>query len=232
MEAAQFRTEKTTASTKTATVEKTDKKRADIYIWGIFIFLCLISVVETYSASSREITGANLYSPIVKHIVFLFMGAAIAFSLSQISYQKFIKFIPLFGISTLGLLGYVEMFGESINGAQRQLSIAGITIQPAEMAKLGVVLFIAWIMAKNQMVRGVKNWGVTLSAVIVTISGAFLFKQVLTNTLLLMCICFFMMLICVSQWQKFLIVIAIYGAFGAAFALYHFGDKEEDAANV
>ena len=33
---------------------------ADPYIWGIFLILAMISLVITYDASSREVSGANI----------------------------------------------------------------------------------------------------------------------------------------------------------------------------
>ena len=59
--------DKTASKTKL----KTHKHRADKHIWGIYIALCIISIVELYSASSREIaysTTMGVYEPIVRHI--------------------------------------------------------------------------------------------------------------------------------------------------------------------
>ena len=47
--------------------EVESKQMGDKYIWGIFIALCLISIVEAYSASSREVLSAGIYAPLVKH---------------------------------------------------------------------------------------------------------------------------------------------------------------------
>lgn len=48
---------------------KNESKRnvGDIYIWGIFIALCIISIIESYSASSREVSVSGIYYPIIKH---------------------------------------------------------------------------------------------------------------------------------------------------------------------
>ena len=44
-------------------VSEKEKRRSDPYIWGIIIILYIVSVVEVYSAISREITGGDVYSP-------------------------------------------------------------------------------------------------------------------------------------------------------------------------
>ncbi|MEG2819978.1 MAG: FtsW/RodA/SpoVE family cell cycle protein, partial [Muribaculaceae bacterium] len=81
----------------------------------------------------------------------------------------------------------------------------------------------------NQMVEGVKNKGVILCALAVMIYGALLFKQGLTNTILLMGISISMMLIGGVQWKKFFIVIIAYIIFGGGFLALtkDSGEKEE-----
>ena len=43
-------------------VSEKEKRRSDPYIWGIIIILYIVSVVEVYSAISREITGGGVFS--------------------------------------------------------------------------------------------------------------------------------------------------------------------------
>lgn len=64
-------------STLTAEVEdkKAQRNIGDPVIWGIYISLVLISMVESFSASSQIIgTGAGMYAPIFKHAILLFGG--------------------------------------------------------------------------------------------------------------------------------------------------------------
>lgn len=196
----------------------------DGFIWGIFIVLCLLSLLETYSASSREVSKAGIYMPIIKHFLFLCVGTVIVLALQRIPYQKFLKWIPIFGILTIGLLGYTELFGETINGAKRAIPVLGFTIQPAEMAKLGVVLLIAWSMGKAQMPKGVKNGGVLISAACVAIFGFFILKQGLTNTILLMAISISMMVICGVQPKKLGVVGIVYAVIFMVFFIIKSSD--------
>lgn len=210
---------------------KTESKRnvGDIYIWGIFIALCIISIIESYSASSREVSVSGIYFPIIKHGGMLVIGALIAYVIQKIPYQKFIFAIPIFAIVTICLMIYVMIAGDTINGAQRAVNLPGFTLQPAELAKMGIVLLIAWFMAKNQMVEGVKNNGVILCAFAVMLFGGLLFKQGLTNTILLMSISLSMMLIGGVQWRKFITVLIVYGIFGGAFLFFtKDGDSEKE----
>jgi cell division protein FtsW len=114
------------------------------------------------------------------------------------------------------------------NGAQRALELGSYTIQPAEMIKLAVVVWLARIMAKHQMSGGVTTKGVVLSAVIVLFFSGLVFKNGLTNMILIMCVSVSMFIIGGIQWRKLGIVMLCYGVLGGGFAYHHFSDKKAD----
>lgn len=211
---------------ESSTEIKTPVAKPDKHIWGIYILLCMISIVELYSASSREVnmSGAlGVFGPIVRHGVMLGFGCLIILGLQKIHYRKFIPWIPLFMLLSVGMMVYVMLFGEIVNGARRSFTMLGITVQPSEFLKLSSALMIAWITSKTQQKGGVKNVGVITSAVIVMIFGALLIKQGLTNTLLLMAISLSMMVIGGIEWKKFGIVLVVYGTCMGLFALINGG---------
>lgn len=191
---------------------------ADKHIWGIFITLCIISVIELYSASSREVVATGtfgVFGPIVRHCIMLLMGTVVVIGLSRVPYKYFMPATPIIALLGIGMMVYVMFFGEIVNGARRSLTLLGFSIQPSEILKLSAVLVVALIMSRTQMKRGVKTKGVVASAIIVVILGGVLFQQGLTNFILLMSISISMMLIGGVQWKKFLVVLLIYGIGGA-----------------
>lgn len=202
------------------------KRPGDRWIWGIYVVLCLISLVESYSASSQEVAKFGLYVPMIKHAGLLLVGGFLAWGLQNVHYNKFRACIPLFALLTLGCVVYVIFNGEIINGAQRSFSIpgVGISVQPSEMAKLSVVTLIAWIMAKMQIPGGgVKMGGVILCAALVLSFGGLLYPQGFTNTAILMAISLAMMLIGGVQFKRFLIILVVYG--GCAIVYKTIGDN-------
>ena len=51
--------------------------KGDKVIWMVFFFLCIISVVEVYSASSQlTYKAGNYMAPVIKHIGILLLGIA------------------------------------------------------------------------------------------------------------------------------------------------------------
>lgn len=211
------------------------KRHGDKSIWGIFIMLCLVSVIELYSASSREVASAGVYGPILRHCIMLGVGVAIVWTLEKVHYKWFFGLTwILAGLSLLAMI-YVSAFGEIVNGARRSVSLFGITLQPSEFIKMSAVLVVARIMARSQKKTiGVNNSGIIWSALWVLAFGAVLFKQGLTNTILLMMISGAMMILGGTEWKKLLVVGLVYSVIaGGAFLLKDaFSDKSAKEATA
>ncbi len=201
--------------------------KADKYIWAIYILLLIVSVIELYSASSREVVASNVAAPLMRHCTMLLLGIVLTVGISRLHYKWLIPLTPIFVTFTVLLGLYVLFKGDIINGARRSTTILGIAIQPAELLKLSCVLFIALVMSRLQERNGVRTSGVVISATFVLICGGLLFTQGMTNTLLLMAISFAMMLIAGVQWSKFLIVLGVYAVI-AAGGWYVKSERAED----
>ena len=202
-------------SEKVSRYREISRRYGDPWIWGIYLTLIVLSIVESYSASSRDVAKMGVYEPVIRQVVFLAMGAVAVVGLSRINYNNrmlLLVLMPLLWIFTVLSLIYVMVNGEVINGAQRAFTIPGIglTVQPAELAKLSAVTALAYIMAKNQQDRDVSVKGLVLSTVVVAVFGALMYQSGLTNTLLLMCISGSMFLIGGARWRKLLIMGIVY----------------------
>ncbi|MCL2651731.1 MAG: FtsW/RodA/SpoVE family cell cycle protein, partial [Candidatus Azobacteroides sp.] len=51
--------------------------RGDRVIWMIFLFFCLISIVEVFSATSTLAYRRNYWDPIMRHTLFLLVGLGV-----------------------------------------------------------------------------------------------------------------------------------------------------------
>ncbi len=202
----------------------TVRRHGDRSIWGIFIALCLISIIELYSASSREVASAGIYGPILRHMAMLAAGVGIVWSLEKIHYKRFFGLAYIFSFISFVMMIYVMFFGDIINGARRSFTMCGVSIQPSEFLKISAVFLIARVMTYSQKtkIRGVENRGLIISALVVLLFGAILYPQGLTNTILLMGISAAMMLIGGTEIKKWICVLLIYACLGAGA---HFGKK-------
>lgn len=191
-------------------------RHADPYLWGIYLSFIVISVIELFSASSTEIQSNNVYYPLIRHGMFLIAGLLIVIGLQRTPYVVISRLSWAFAIVSLGLLILSSLIGININGAQRALRIAGMTIQPAEIVKLAVVCLLATILSRNQRPGGVTNRGIITAAIVVVVFGVALMKNGLTNMLLLMCVSLALMMIGGIQWKKFWLVVGVYALGGVA----------------
>lgn len=131
-------------------IEKTEKRRhrsfqeymirGDKVIWGIYIFLFILSMLEIFSATSQLANkSSSVTAPAFKHIEFLFGGLVLllfAQSLSRRALKSWDKIIYFLGF----VLTIVTIFfGVEQKGASR--SFAGI--QPVELCKIGIVMILA-----------------------------------------------------------------------------------------
>lgn len=220
--------------------DEVTRKYGDPWIWGIYFTLIIFSIIESYSASSREIGTAGVYMPLIKQCLFLAIGGGLVVGLYRTDYNNktlLAALIPLLGIGTILSLLYVMFFGEVINGAQRAISLPGFTIQPAELAKLSIVTLLAHILARNQQKADVKTKGMVEVAFVVGAFGALLVRSGLTNTLLLMSISFSMMLIGGAKLKKIGWVIVTYGViFCMLYAFKSHNDNQkailEESENI
>lgn len=192
--------------------------KGDKHLWGIYILLVVISVIELYSASSREVNSAGMgvYGTIIRHGAMLLAGFGIIYALQRTHYRTILRWIPAFVILSIGMMVYTIFCGNYINGARRSFNIFFISIQPAEFLKLSAAMIVALITSRFQLKGGgVRTSAVAAAAGIILLFGVMLVPQGLTNTLLLMCIAGSMLIIGGAGVKKLLIVLAVFvGCFG------------------
>ena len=129
--------------------------KGDKGIWTVFFFLCLISVIEVFSASSTlSYKSHNFMAPIIYHVGTILFGIVITIVTLNIPCRYFKLTTPVFLFLTYATLLWVLFFGESINGANRVIQLPGFTFQPSEMAKGTMVLATAQILSAMQLEDG------------------------------------------------------------------------------
>lgn len=193
--------------------------KSDPYIWGIYLMLVLISIIELYSASAAEVVGTNVYAPLIRHGMFLGIGFVLLYLVQRMHYGYITRFAGVIGILSWLALAYSTFMGVEINGAQRAFMLGPFTVQPPEIVKLTVIIWLATILAKSQKRHDVKTSGIVYSAIVVAAFGGLLALNGLTNTLLVMVVSVSMFLICGIPLKKISIVIGVYAVLFGIFYL-------------
>lgn len=118
------------------------------------LFLVGIGVVMVYSASSvraLERYGTDFYF-LKKQAVFSMMGIVALVIFRRLPFKIYrVLAYPVLGISLMLLVG-VLIPGLKVagNGASRWISLGGLTFQPSEVARFGMVIYLAYSLSKKQ----------------------------------------------------------------------------------
>ncbi len=125
--------------------------KGDKGIWMVFFFLCMVSIVEVFSASSGlTYKSQNYVGPIAYHTLTILAGALVAIITLNIPCRYFKLMTPFLMLISLLTLLWVLLAGTKVGDAGRWISLFGITFQPSEIAKGTVVLAVAQILAAMQ----------------------------------------------------------------------------------
>jgi len=128
--------------------------KGDPVIWVIFFFLCIISLVEVFSAASTlTYKDGSFWSPFIKQAVFLSVGTVIVVLVHNVPCRIF-KLIPLLGLPVCIFLLILTFFMGEINGGARWIPIGGLQFQPSELAKGTVIVSVALVLTQMQRPDG------------------------------------------------------------------------------
>lgn len=144
----------------TAAKIKETFKYFDYRIFIVYLLLMTIGVIAVYSSSS-EILLINGFKATVygqKQLLYALFGVLICLACYSINldYLRRGKLLLWLLAIVAGLLIYVRLFGQAVNGAKGWINLGPINIQPLELAKLVLLLYLARMLAKadGRLVRG------------------------------------------------------------------------------
>jgi cell division protein FtsW len=169
--------------------------KGDKVIWMVFFFLCMISIVEVYSASSSlTYKSGNYMAPVIKHIFILCFGVFTMICMLKVKCKYFKIATPFMLILSFLLLIWVVIAGQATNGASRWINLVGIQFQPSELAKGAVVLAVAQILSAMQTDHGADKRAFKF---ILSVCSIFVFFIGIENlsTAMLLCITILCMMI-------------------------------------
>ncbi|WP_339238211.1 FtsW/RodA/SpoVE family cell cycle protein [Paenibacillus sp. FSL R5-0517] len=122
-------------------------KKIDYSIVFILVILMVISILSIYSTTFGRPKLEGLPKSAV---IFYIFGFIVFFGMSMINYKFIIKnYLYIYGVGML-LLIFVMFFGKEYYGAKGWLSIFGVSLQPAELFKLCLIVFLSAFLARKK----------------------------------------------------------------------------------
>ena len=154
-------------------------ERIDVPFLIMLLLLLAVGLGMLYSASfaqSQYDTGYTVSTRYLqKQAACALIGLGAMAVLSRIPADFWYRMAwPLYGVSILLLL-MVLLFGQSVNGARRWISIAGLQFQPSEVAKFTMILLLARLTREfgpdsRKFRYGVLGFGAALMGILVPLA--------------------------------------------------------------
>ena len=122
--------------------------RLDLPMLLAALGLALLGLVMVSSAS-MQIAETRLGAPFyfaMRHGIYLGMGIALGvavYMLVSLEWLEKVRFLALPASVAVLLMLFIPGLGREVNGSLRWINLAGFTVQPSEIAKLGFVMYLA-----------------------------------------------------------------------------------------
>jgi cell division protein FtsW len=208
--------------------------KGDRVLWGLTILLMCISLLVVFSSTGKyayvEYDG-DTNAPLLKHFAFFILGFGAILVLQSMHYKYFISLAMAVWILAVAGLVIAQMFPTNINDAARWVRIPGIglTVQPSEFAKLGMVMMVARFIAFEQKDGHCENktlirvFGYTFPLL------ALIFPENFSTSVLLLLVCLVMLFIGRLRMKVMGIVLLVFFVLGAGglWAIYNVPQLEK-----
>ncbi|MER3631684.1 MAG: putative lipid II flippase FtsW [Blastocatellia bacterium] len=169
----------------------TQRFQTDWFLFLIAAGLALFGAMMVYSASAmiaqRETQGASQFTYFNKQITFTFAGIAAMWLASRADYRTLEKPFAVYSILvvTISLLLAVFAFPE-INGARRWIRLGGFSLQPSELTKVALPIFLAyWLTRAGNRVGDLRAAVIPCIGVLVLLGGLVFLEPDLGTTIVL-----------------------------------------------
>ncbi len=123
----------------------------DPWLFFAAIALSALGLVMVYSAGSwlgHEIYGDWAFF-LRRQAIFLAVGIGLMVVISRIDYRVLRRFAPHLTFAAMGMLLMVLFAGQEVNGARRWIRLGSFGLQPSELAKLALAIFLAATLARQ-----------------------------------------------------------------------------------
>jgi len=124
----------------------TQKLQIDRWLFSATIGLALFGVVMVYSASAviAQQENHSQFHYLIKQGLWTTIGLAVMFVAMNFDYQKLNRRWIVYGLLLVTVLLLLVVFGfRPINGARRWIRFSSFSLQPSEIAKLSLAIFLA-----------------------------------------------------------------------------------------
>jgi cell division protein FtsW len=126
--------------------------KSDKVLFTAMLLLVCTSIVMVYSASA-VVAQENNHDPhlfLIKQATWALIGMFLVPLVMRIDYRHYRQPVVIWtGLIAVGLALVGALFGRPVNGASRWLGMGPLTVQPSELAKIIVIVFMAALLERR-----------------------------------------------------------------------------------
>lgn len=203
--------------------QKKGESFMDYSLLFIVLFLVGFGMVMVFSSSSYE---ANLKlgdstSYLRQQLFASILGLVAMMVVANIPYHFWERFAVPAYIGSAVLILLIIPFGHESGGATRWLYIAGISLQVAEVAKLGMILFLSSLICTlGKGIRTNKGFLLVLLSPVPIAAMIYLITNNLSSAIIVMGIAVLMLFVSCPDYKRFFLLGLIVLAVAAALVFY------------
>lgn len=194
----------------------------DYSLLFIVLFLLGFGLVMVYSTSSYDANldfGDSAFY-FKKQLGATILGIVVMLIVANIPYHFWERFAVLGYAVSVVLILLIIPFGYKANGAKRWLRIAGISLQPAEVAKLGMILFLAsMICSMGKQIRHKKGFYTVLAVPVPIALMLWRITSNMSSAIIVMGIAVLMLFVSCPDYKRF-IILGLLALAGAALVVF------------
>ncbi len=186
--------------------------------------LNILSILSIYSSLHQGGELVDIHT-LQKQIAWIIISWCVLIIFSLINYHVYFGLSYVLYTLNLLLLVGVHFFGEKAMGAQRWLSVSGITFQPSELSKIAIIIILARIFSQSRKHSFLKGF---LFPFFLTAINAFLiFKQPDLGTALIILLMFFALGLCSRLNKLYFVALIIFSVVASPLALGHLKEYQK-----
>lgn len=190
----------------------------DYTLLFIVLFLLGFGLVMLYSTSSYDgsISFGDSAFYLKRQVGATILGLAAMLVIANIPYHFWERFAALGYVVSVVLILLIIPFGIEANGAKRWLNIAGLSVQPAEIAKLGMILCLASLICRmGRNIRTKKGFWIVLAIPTPICLMVWKITDNLSSAIIIFAIAILMLFVACPDYKRFIIMGLIVAAVAA-----------------
>ncbi len=156
-------------------------ERWDPWLLGAVIALIIAGIIMVYSASvtlAERSTGNSMYF-LMRQLAHVALGLGVMWIVAQSRVRNWEHAGPLLLIAAIALLIAVLIpgVGAQINGSTRWIRLGGFNVQPSELAKIFMVIYVAGYLVRKQEELRNFTQGILMVGIVLAIVGTLLLQE-------------------------------------------------------